>query len=148
MLFSTLLMMSIAAQANGVKEQAFYGKDFKATESIPVQKVLADFDQYKDKEIVVKAKAEKVCAKKGCWMSVKLNDKTVRVKFKDYAFFVPLSLKDKQLLVKGTISRQVLSIADTKHYLEDEGAPAEVIAAVTKPSHEYHFLASGVKLAK
>ena len=43
-----------------------------------------------------------VCQKKGCWMSVALdNDKETFVKFKDYAFFVPMNAQDKEVIVSG-----------------------------------------------
>jgi hypothetical protein len=134
--------------ANNVSEKAFYGTNFQDQNIIPIQKILTQFENYKNKEIVVKAKADKVCAQKGCWMTVKLKDQSVRIKFKNYAFFVPMSLMGKDVYVKGQVSRKLISIEDTKHYLKDEGASAEVIAAVTAPTHEYHFLASGVKLAQ
>tara|TARA_R110002049_G_scaffold212675_1_gene383997 strand:- start:1072 stop:1530 length:459 start_codon:yes stop_codon:yes gene_type:complete len=133
--------------ANKVKEKPFYGTDFESANALPILDIVANFDQYKSKDIVLKAQAEKVCAQKGCWMTMKLEDKSVRIKFKDYGFFVPLSLAGKDIFIKGQMTKKKVSIKDTRHYLEDAGASKEEIAAVTKPSDEYHFEASGVKLA-
>mgnify|MGYP003687344889 CR=1 FL=1 len=140
------LSINLANSANNVTERSFYGTDFKTENFIAMEKIVTQFDNYKDKEVVLKAKAEKVCAKKGCWMSMKLKNKSVRVKFKDYGFFVPMSLEKKDIYVKGIMTREKVSIKDTRHYLEDAGASKKEISAVTKPSYEFHFTASGVKL--
>lgn len=152
-----LLLLAIASvtfscshknQKNTVKEAPFYGKEIKQSKSIPLDKVISDYDKYNEKDIVMNAKVEKVCAKKGCWMTLQGSNKTFRVKFHDYSFFVPLSLVGKKVLVEGKVLRKEISIADTKHYLEDAGASKKEIAAVTKPSFEYRIMAKGVKVIK
>ena len=62
----------------------------------------------------MEANVEKVCTKKGCWMTLQGADKTFRVKFKDYQFFVPLSLIGKKVWVEGLVHRKKVSVADTK----------------------------------
>ncbi len=141
------LTLNSSFAANKVTEKPFYGTNFESANALPILDIVANFDQYKSKDIVLKAQAEKVCAQKGCWMTMKLEDKSVRIKFKDYGFFVPLSLAGKDIFIKGQMTKKKVSIKDTRHYLEDAGASKEEIAAVTKPSDEYHFVASGVKLA-
>ena len=79
-------------------------------------------------------------------MTLKGTKSGLRVKFEDYKFFVPMSLIGKKVWLDGTMERKELSISDTRHYLEDAGASKEEIAAVTKPSFEYHFTAKGVKV--
>ena len=69
-------------------------------------------------------------------------------RFKDYGFFVPLSLVGKKVWVDGKISRKKLSVKDARHYLEDAGAPKEEINAITRPVFEHHFIAKGVKVLK
>lgn len=130
---------------NSVKDAAFYGEDIKAKKAVALDSVIKDFSTYKGKKIVMEAKVEKVCEAKGCWMTLQGTDKTFRVKFKDYSFFVPISLIGKKVWVQGEVIRKEVSIADTKHYLMDAGASKEKIAAVKKPTIEYRIVAQGVK---
>lgn len=140
LLFSTSLM------ANGVKEKAFYGKEIKAKKAKTLDNVLKNYPLYQKQDIVMEANVQKVCSKKGCWMTLQGSTKTFRVKFHDYSFFVPMSLQGKKVWVEGKLNRKEISIADTKHYLEDAGASKEEIAAVVAPTFEYSIVAKGVKV--
>lgn len=128
-----------------VKEAPFYGEEIEASEVVALDSVIKDFSTYKGKKIVMEAKVEKVCEAKGCWMTLQGTDKTFRVKFKDYSFFVPISLIGKKVWVQGEVIRKEVSIKDTKHYLKDAGASEEKIGAVKKPTIEYRIVAEGVK---
>lgn len=130
---------------NTVKEAPFYGQEIKAKNATSLDKVLKDYSKFKNKDIVMEANVEKVCTAKGCWMTLQGSEKTFRVKFKDYGFFVPLSLIGKKVWVEGVVKRDVVSVATKKHFLQDAGASKEEIAAVTKPSFEYSIVATGVK---
>lgn len=139
------LFMAQASAKNNVKEKAFYGKEITSKQAIALDKILSNYEKYENKDVVMEAEVEKVCAKKGCWMTLQGSEKTFRVKFHDYSYFVPLSLIGKKVWVEGIVKRDEISIADTKHYLEDAGASKEEIAAVTKPSFEYSIIAKGVR---
>ncbi len=142
----TLSSFSLTAAAkNIVKDAPFYGSEIKASKAVKLDSVIKDFANFKGKSIVMEANVDKVCEMKGCWMTLKGTDKTFRVKFKDYDFFVPMSLVGKKVWVQGEVVRSEVSIKDTKHYLKDAGASFEEIAAVTKPSVEYRVIAQGVK---
>lgn len=145
-IFVFMLMMSgNAVFANNVAEKPFYGEEIKAKKAVPLESVLQNYAKYENKDVVMEAKVAKVCQKKGCWMTLEGSEKTFRVTFHNYGFFVPATLIGKKVWVKGPLKRAELSIADTKHYLEDAGASKEKIAAVTKPSFEYSIVAKGVK---
>ena len=73
-------------------------------------------------------------------MTLQGSEKTFRVKFYDYSYFVPMSLVGKKVLVEGQIIRKKLSISEAKHYLEDEGASKESVQAVKTPSYEYRII--------
>lgn len=142
------LVFSLSTYANGVKEKAFYGKEITSKASVMLDEVLKNYSKYEDKDVVMKADVEKVCAKKGCWMTLQGSDETFRVKFHKYSYFVPMSLIGKKVLVEGKLIRKEISVKDTRHYLEDAGASAEQIAAVTEPTFEYRIIAKGVRLVK
>lgn len=136
------------ATKNTVVEKPSYGQEITAKSAIPMKKILANYNSYENKDVVMAANVEKVCAKKGCWMTLQGDHEAARVKFHDYSFFVPLSLVGKKVWVEGKVLRKKISIADTKHYLKDAGASAEEIAAVKAPTYEYRIIAKGVKVIK
>jgi hypothetical protein len=133
---------------NTVTDKPFYGEKISETKALSLETILKDFPKYEKKDLVMSANIDKVCTSKGCWMTLKGTKSAFRVKFKDYKFFVPLSLIGKTVWVNGKIERKELSIEDTRHYLEDGGASKEEIALITKPSFEYHFTAKGVKVVQ
>lgn len=89
-----------------------------------------------------------VCQEKGCWMKVGLEDREVMVKFKDYAFFVPKDLKDKEVIVEGKAYVTEMSVEDQRHYAEDAGKTVSQIEAIKEPAVTLSFLAEGVKVKK
>lgn len=95
--------------------------------------------------VKVKAKVLEVCSKKGCWMNFKVNDEqSAFVKMKDYAFFVPLDLIGKTVVLDGKAYNKVTSISELKHYAEDAKKPQSEIDAITQPKSEIRFMADGI----
>lgn len=95
--------------------------------------------------VLLTAKIDKVCKKKGCWMTIKNKTDELRVTFKDYGFFVPQNIVGKNVLVEGIIKEEKLTLEQTKHFVQDEGGdPSKVTEAKT----DYQFVASGVSLLK
>lgn len=86
------------------------------------------------------------CTKKGCWMDVKLPDGGVmKVRFKDYGFFVPTKgLEGKRAVMQGYATKEVTDVATLRHYAEDAGKSKEEIAKITEPETSLMFLADGV----
>jgi hypothetical protein len=86
------------------------------------------------------------CAKKGCWMDVKMADgNLMKVHFKDYEFFVPTSgLEGKQAVIQGRAVKEVTDVATLRHYAEDEGKTKEECEAITEPETSWSFTADGV----
>ena len=85
------------------------------------------------------------CPKKGCWIEMKIDDKDVFVKFKDYGFFVPKSgMEGKKAIIQGLASIDTVSVKDLKHYAEDAGKSKSEIEKITSPEIKISFLAEGV----
>ncbi len=89
-----------------------------------------------------------VCQNKGCWMTIvsDQSDQEMRVKFKDYGFFVPKDISGRKVVFEGKAFKDITSVDDLRHYAEDEGLSKEEIEAITEPEEAYSFLASGVLL--
>ena len=88
-----------------------------------------------------------VCPKKGCWMNVKIDQDTIFVKFRDYAFFVPKSgIQGKKVLMSGDIFRDTISIERLRHYAEDAKKSKKEILAITKPEYKINMIADAVAI--
>ncbi|MHA6279791.1 DUF4920 domain-containing protein [Salinimicrobium sp. CAU 1759] len=131
---------------------------FSVGEEVDVQNVLSGYQMQQRYEnlkvgdtlnVTFKADVASVCKKKGCWMNVGLQDgREVMVKFKDYAFFVPKDIEDKEVIMGGKAYVTEMSVEDQRHYAEDAGKTAAEIKAITKPSITLSFIADGVKIKK
>jgi hypothetical protein len=90
-----------------------------------------------------------VCQKKGCWMTMNVgNDKTMQVKFRDYAFFVPKDASGKTVFIEGVAFTDTVAVAELQHYAEDAGKSKEEIAKITEPEVSISFEANGVIIKK
>jgi len=99
--------------------------------------------------IKFKTKIKDVCQKKGCWMSLQLPDeKESFVKFKDYAFFVPLNAAGQDAVVSGKAFVSEISVAQLRHYAKDGGQSEADINKITEPKKTYGFLADGVLISR
>ena len=110
-------------------------------------------EQHKDAAdgttVLVTAKAESVCQAKGCWVMLTDGDvKNVRVKMKNYSFFVPKDLAGKTLVIEGVLSKTTTSEKDARHYAEDAGASKEEIAKIKGDTKSWGLLASSIRVAE
>lgn len=95
--------------------------------------------------VKIAATAVEVCQKKGCWMKVEIADGSMmRIRFKDYGFFVPTDISGKEVVFEGIAYRDTTTVDDLRHYAEDAGKSEEEIAAITEPEINTAFLADGV----
>ncbi|RDC65165.1 DUF4920 domain-containing protein [Adhaeribacter pallidiroseus] len=124
-----------------------FGRPVSATTVIPAAQlplVLAGKDSVQAK---VAGVVQDVCQVKGCWMDVKLtNDTRMKVRFRDYGFFVPKNLNGKEVVFEGTAYQEVISVADQQHYMKDAGKSPAEIKAIVQPKKEITFVADGVQV--
>lgn len=94
-----------------------------------------------------RTKVNSVCKKKGCWMKVDLqNGDEAMVKFKDYGFFVPKDIEEREVVLNGKAYVTEMSVEDQRHFAEDGGQSPEEVAAIVAPKRTLSFLADGVVL--
>lgn len=133
-------------------EYASFGDKILAEKALSKEQMLQKYKTLKAGDTIAvkfRANIKEVCSKKGCWMTLELPDgKQSFVKFKDYAFFVPLNAAQQEAIVSGKAFVSETSVAQLKHYAEDGGESAEAIAKITQPKIEYKFMADGVLISK
>lgn len=124
---------------------AVFGTPPTLTKVTSLQLAMANQNNKSNKPILIEGTIVKRCKKKGCWIDLKADNAQIRIKFKDYAFFIPKSMENNKVQAEGILEKKTISIADQRHYLEDAGASSEEIAAVTQPKQTLQFLATGLK---
>jgi Domain of unknown function (DUF4920) len=95
----------------------------------------------------VSGKISAVCQAKGCWMDFVSDDASkpkMKVKFKDYAFFMPMDCAGKRAVVDGYAYTQTTSVEELKHLAGDAGKTQTEIDAINEPKKELRFMANGV----
>jgi hypothetical protein len=122
-----------------------FGDEITDEGALTTVEFIEQFNAEDSSEVKLTAYIEEVCAKKGCWMVLELDEeKTMRVRFKDYGFFVPKDAAGKLATVQGVARMDTTDVATLKHYAEDAGESQEVIDAITEPEYNYAFEAVGV----
>jgi len=139
--------------ATAVKvDYASFGDKILADKAISKEEMIKKYKSLKPGDTVnikFRSKINAVCQKKGCWMSMALpGGKESFVKFKDYAFFVPLNAAEQEAVVSGKAFVSETSVAQLRHYAKDGGESEEAIAKITEPKIEYKFMADGVLISK
>ena len=87
-----------------------------------------------------------VCQEKGCWMTLKSSDQSVRVTFKDYGFFVPKDSAGATAVMEGIFNVKTIPEATAKHYASE--APGGKPDAINGDQKELSLVASGVELER
>lgn len=125
-----------------------FGAKISTDGAITYDQLLAKMNTEKEVETTVRGKVAAVCQTKGCWMNIESDqsEQAMFVKFEDYGFFMPMDIAGKEVIMKGKAYTETTSVADLKHYAEDEGLSKEEIAAITEPKEELKFMATGVVL--
>ena len=152
--FILINFSAFSQEKNGGKKDTY----FSVGEEVDVTNILSSYHMQERYEKLVpgdtlnvtfKANVASVCKNKGCWMKVSLEDgREVMVKFKDYAFFVPKDIENKEVIMEGKAYVTEMSVEDQQHYAQDAGKSATEIKAITEPAVTLSFLASGVKIKK
>lgn len=125
-----------------------YGEEISAENSLSASEMEERYRNLKPGdtvEVSFKTSVNTVCKNKGCWMTLDLpEEEDVMVKFKDYGFFVPKDIEEKEVIVNGKAYVAEVSVEEQRHYAEDNDQTAEEIAAITEPKRTLSFLADGV----
>jgi hypothetical protein len=114
---------------------------------LSVTELLAAPERFDGAELVLTGTVDEVCLRKGCWMTLTSGERTVRVVFLDYAFFVPRDCAGATARAAGVFRIRETSAEMARHYLEDAGRTDEA-EGVAGPVRSYVFVASGVELAR
>ena len=127
----------------------YFGDSITQSAAIPADQLAAQMQGKDTLKIKITGKIEEVCQKKGCWMNMNIgNNQSMKVRFKDYAFFIPKDASGKTVFIEGVAFKDTVPVAELQHYAEDGGKTKEEIAKITEPEISISFEANGVILKK
>jgi len=142
-LFSFFSVIALGQEAPN--DIGTFGKSISAIGAIPAMELSQKMNDQDALDIKLMGTITEVCQAKGCWMTIDLgNDQLLRVKFKDYGFFVPKNSAGKTAIIQGTAKKEIISVDELKHLAQDAGKSSEEINEINKPSEELTFIAEGV----
>ncbi len=137
-----VIRLSEPVQSDDTSET--FGEPIK---ELPVLHTLTDIldepDKFTDASFGLEATVKKVCQKKGCFFIAKQGEKTIRISFKDYGFFVPTDITDRTATIIGKLTRHDVSPEQAEHFSKDLGEKGSVRSGVT-----YEIVASSVRIPK
>lgn len=150
---ATALLSSCGGNSatSAASEGQSFGAEITADNAIAYEDLLPKMAGADSLAIKITGTVGEVCQKKGCWMMIVSDQPGVpemRVTFKDYAFFMPMDLTGKRVVLDGFAYISETSVDDLRHYAEDAGKSPEEIAAITEPEREVAFEAAGVLVVK
>jgi hypothetical protein len=122
-----------------------YGAGVKAAKGMRLNTAAKKVGKLHGRAIRMDGYIDDVCLKKGCWMVMRDGDAEVRVKFKDYSFFVPRDSKGREVIVEGILTEKTISEEEAKHYAEEGGDP-EKAKLIKGPQKTLAFTATGAEI--
>jgi hypothetical protein len=122
-----------------------YGAGVKAPKGMRLNTAAKKVGKLHGRPIRVDGYIDDVCLKKGCWMVMRDGETEVRVKFKDYGFFVPRDSKGREVIIEGILTETTISEEMAKHYAEEGGEP-EKAKLIKGPQKTLAFTATGAEI--
>lgn len=131
----------------------FFGQEFEFSDNIKDKEFMLEkyqkLKQGDTLEVAFLSDIKQVCQKKGCWMSLSLDEKQESfVKFQDYSFFAPMNASGYRAIVNGKAFVSIIPQDELKHYAKDAGKTQEEIDQITEDKVIYNFLAQGIAIEK
>jgi hypothetical protein len=143
-----LLLGSAGVAADDVAVSVPPGTDFGAGLTLQslaeLSEVVAEPERFSGRPVLMAGRISDVCQHKGCWTVLSQGETHVRVRFKDYGFFLPRDCSGKQAFVEGAVEVAEVTAKDAGHYAGESKHPeAEKLHS---PGKQVTFVATGVRL--
>jgi hypothetical protein len=144
---SVVLLASAPADAEpspAIPAGEDYGAGLTLSRPTSLAEVVLDPERFEQQPILLRGRISDVCQRKGCWTILRDGSAHVRVRFKDYAFFLPRDATGAEAFIEGFVKVETLSEKEARHYESEsrDGDPE----SVDGPRREVGFTASGVRL--
>lgn len=140
------LVMVVAPAVAGETGKT-YGKGVDGTELIKVSELVAHADKYVGKTVRVEGVIIDVCPMRGCWMDLKSDGGTVRIKVDDGVMVFPMDAKGKNAVAEGVFTKIEMTPkearAHAKHLAEEKGQALDAANVPNAPTVVYQIAGTG-----
>lgn len=116
-----------------------FGAGVTLTDSLEIEKLLADPNAYKGKNVRVEGMVTDVCPKRGCWfeMAGSAPGQKLRFKVQDGDMVFPPDSKGKHAVAEGVVAVTELTLEQSKEHAEYQSKEYGIKydpASITKPT--------------
>lgn len=119
------LTLCLVMTSNLSAKELQLGNTVKMELEQPIESLLANPQQFVDKEVTIKGTIGKVCKKRGCWADFESGNSKLRVKVADGEIEIPLHTIGSEAYASGVFVAKHLNkeqtIAYLKHMAKDAG---------------------------
>ena len=140
-------LVMIVAPAVAAETGKTYGKGVDGTELIKVSELVANADKYVGKTVRVEGVVIDVCPMRGCWMDLKSDGGTVRIKVDDGVMVFPMDAKGKNAIAEGVFTKIEMTPkearAHAKHLAEEKGQALDAASVPDAPTVVYQIAGTG-----
>lgn len=146
-LFVLVAAFEAAAEAPpAIPPGSDFGAGLTLSETTPLAEVVRAPEKFAAQPVLLRGRISDVCQRKGCWVVLRDGGEGLRVRFHDYAFFLPTDSAGSEAFVEGLVKVEELSQEAARHYAAEsvDGDPD----SITGPQHEVGFTATGVRLVR
>ena len=152
-LLLSIFTLLFACKTEHKKELSYlsFGREISNKEILSNDQVVETYKNLKVGDTInmkFSATVNEVCQAKGCWMLLDIGAEEAMVKFKDYGFFMPKNIVNKEVIVNGKAFVSEISIDEQRHYAEDAGKSDDEIAKIIEVKKTLSLEADGVLLIK
>lgn len=141
--FASLVVVAQPPEGPAKKGMTF-GAKATSEGVVNINTVAAKVTSIQETDVKVKGKVVEVCKEMGCWLKMETGNGKMMVKMKDHAFFVPVDLVGKEVVIDGTAKMTITPVDELKHYAKDAKKRKEEIDAIKEPKKEIVMEAKGV----
>lgn len=132
---SIILLTGLSIQSvYGQSQWETFGEEITESGSLKASEALSQFSKEGSK-VKIEGEIAAVCDKVGWWAQLVIDkNQSIRIKFKDYGFFIPVKAAGRRIIAEGMAYRKPVS--DGNENVE------------TTTEYEYEVIADGVLLSK
>lgn len=128
-----------------------FGKEITLTEKTKISEITNNPEDFLGKTVLVEGEVLEVCAAAGCWMELKSDDETgkIKIKVRDGDIVFPMSAKGKKAVVEGTVYKIELTKEEAIEYYEhlaEEAGREFDPSTVTGPVTIYQIRGLGAEI--
>jgi hypothetical protein len=98
------LLVGCSAQPEALPQGDDFGAGLTLVRPTPLAEIMRDPARFAGETLLIHGQVTEVCQKKGCWAVIRDGDEHVRVRFKDYGFFLPKDCVGAKAYAQGSVS--------------------------------------------